>query len=133
MQSIKCRDSSLPCENLIRLASLRRRASVSHTKLIVALIRENLIRAGSHSRDQHGQQLSIKMVLAAHFANLAPQRSHAAVNPRPHGISKSARQVKRPASISEKAQERLQSSLAALDALLLPDIKAKPAGMFPKA
>lgn len=73
------------------------------------------------------------MVLAAHFANLAPQRSHAAVNPRLYGISKNARQVKRPASISEKAQERLQSSLAALDALLLPDTKAKPAGMFSKA
>ena len=61
----------------------------------------------------------------------APQFSSVPVVSRPRANSRRTARSNKLRSVSEKAQERIQSSLAALDALLLPTTP-KPAGRFPE-
>ena len=94
------------------------------------LVREQLL--DCHSLMRLGRSLLGKMDAAAPCATQVPQRSPVSVVLRPQAYTKRVKCSTRGRSISEKAQERLQSSLAALDALLLPTAEAKHAGRLPE-
>lgn len=72
------------------------------------------------------------MAFASYCAPQGLQVSLAPLVSRPRRNLGRATRYDRLSSVSEKAEERLQSSLAALDALLLPTAESNPTGEFPE-